>query len=129
MKKGIIILLILSFVLILCFMSAGFSHVSEDKKMYVNYNGTHKELEKEDCDEMNGLLNGHLQYWEFGIPACGFSKEVSLEFDDGMYYCIAQDECNTFRVSSSKKYFNVSERVMKRVKEILEKYGAHFPCV
>lgn len=62
----------------------------------------------------------------FVFPACGFDDNVYFSLGDSVFYP-ACDRCNLIKYKG--KYFEVSENDMEKIRQVLEKYGAYFPCV
>lgn len=59
-------------------------------------------------------------------PSCGFNANISLSFDDKTFM-IACDGCSIIKYNN--KYFNVSDSQIEQIHNIIQKYGAKFPCI
>lgn len=62
-------------------------------------------------------------------PSCGFSENVSLQFNDGQTFCIACDTCPIIYWKQKNKFFKISEKEKDQLYNILMAYGFAFPCV
>jgi len=63
---------------------------------------------------------------------CGFSIDISITMTNGrrsIMFCPANDGCPTLRIGNSNRYLTVSDEAIAILHEILEKYGAFFPCI
>jgi hypothetical protein len=64
-------------------------------------------------------------------PSCGFgSAEIIFEGKNKKISIYpACDGCDLMRVNDTEKYFSIGKENRKKLVEILEKYGAKFPCI
>ena len=93
----------------------------------VHDNNIKTELSNEDTKILADIFDGKKLYSTFSsTPSCGFSSDVSVKIGSETF-CFAMDGCFTVRVGLS--FFDVSKDENDIIKNILEKYGFHFPCV
>lgn len=104
--------------------------ISEYETVTLHFDDIVQELTAEESAKVIEILNGNTYKDVFtsGVPACGFSKEVSFEIN-GKFYCIAMDTCSRVRGFGSSRYFSVSEDGIDYIHALFEKYGGYFPCV
>lgn len=62
-------------------------------------------------------------------PSCGFSENISVEFDGSQTFCIACDTCPIIYWKEKDKYFRISENEKERLYNLLKPYGVFFPCI
>ena len=84
-------------------------------------------LTEKEIAELKLLFNNKRIYND--NPSCGFSEDIAIKFDDMMTFCIARDTCPIIYWKEKDKYFKISEEEQRVLYELLEKYGAFFPCV
>lgn len=104
--------------------------IKENAAVTLHFIDIFQELTAEESAKVIEILNGNTYKDVFtsGVPACGFSKEVSFEIN-GKFYCIAMDTCSRVRGFGSSRYFTVSEDEIDYIHALFEKYGGYFPCV
>ncbi len=84
-----------------------------------------EKVSAEDAKILKGILHGKNElYWD--NPSCGFNDFVSIRFGNNIF-SPACDNCNTIRYRN--KYFYLSDKEMRQVRRIMQKHGAHFPCI
>ena len=75
------------------------------------------------------ILDGNTYAPAFtGVPACGFSEDISLTVG-GRIYAIARDTCSTVKDCGKDKYFSTRDDEMTYIHTLFDKYGGYFPCV
>lgn len=62
-------------------------------------------------------------------PSCGFTEDVSVQFNKTEIFCIANDTCPIIYWKNKDRYFRISESEYSMLVDILEKYGFYFPCI
>lgn len=123
--------LICFFLMISCLMSlAGCreTKISEDATVTLHFNDIVQELTAEESAKVIEILNGNPYDPLSGVPACGFSKEVSFEIG-GRFYAVAMDTCNNMQDLGTLRFFDISEEGIDYIHALFEKYGGYFPCV
>ena len=123
--------LICFFLMISCLMSlAGCreTKISEDATVTLHFNDIVQELTAEESAKVIEILNGNPYDPLSGVPACGFSKEVSFEIG-GRFYAVAMDTCNNMQDLGTLRFFPVTEDEINYIHALFEKYGGYFPCV
>ena len=86
-------------------------------------------LTEEEAAQVIDILDGNTYAPAFtGVPACGFSEEISLTVGDRIY-AIACDTCSTVQDCSKGKYFSIRDGEMAYIHALFENYGGYFPCV
>ena len=123
--------LICFFLMISCLMSlAGCreTKISEDATVTLHFNDIVQELTAEESAKVIEILNGNPYDPLSGVPACGFSKEVSFEIG-GRFYAVAMDTCNNMQDLGTLRFFPVTEDEIDYIHALFEKYGGYFPCV
>ena len=123
--------LICFFLMISCLMSlAGCreTKISEDATVTLQFNDIVQELTAEESAKVIEILNGNPYDPLSGVPACGFSKEVSFEIG-GRFYAVAMDTCNNMQDLGTLRFFPVTEDQINYIHALFEKYGGYFPCV
>lgn len=127
--------LICFFLMICCLMSlAGCreTRISEDATVTLHFCDNDKdivqELTAEESAKVIEILNGNTYDPLPGVPACGFSKEVSFEIN-GRFYAVAMDTCNNMQDLGTLRFFPVTEDGIDYIHALFEKYGGYFPCV
>ena len=88
----------------------------------------HVKLEGEEAQKVAQILDNKVYDLFFGIPACGFDKDVSIRVN-GRIYAIARDTCNNGLDYGNLRFFSVSEQDMEYIHSLFEKYGGYFPCI
>lgn len=81
-------------------------------------------LDYTDTSKLKGIINYKVLYND--NPSCGFDDNISLRFDDKIF-SIACDGCPIIKYNG--KYISLSENEIILMHNIMEKYGAVFPCV
>ena len=123
--------LICFFLMISCLMSlAGCreTKISEDATVTLHFNDIVQELTAEESAKVIEILNGNPYDPLSGVPACGFSKEVSFDIG-GRFYAVAMDTCNNMQDLGTLRFFPVTEDEINYTHALFEKYGGYFPCV
>lgn len=89
-----------------------------------------QELTAEEAAKVIEIVNGNAfkSTFVYGVPSCGFSKEVSLKIG-GRYYAVAMDTCNNMQDLGTLQYFDISEEGVDYIHALFEKYGGYFPCI
>ncbi len=126
MKRIICLLAVFVCLMMLC--GCRETKIKEDAAVTLHFNDIVQELTAEESEKVIEILNGNTYDPLPGVPACGFSKEVSFEIN-GKFYCIAMDTCSRVRGFGSSRYFSVSEDGIDYIHALFEKYGGYFPCV
>ena len=96
---------------------AKLNYIYNDKNISIDLSTDESKLFKD-------IFNGKRLYND--SPSCGFSKNVSICFDD-LFFCVACDKCPIVKLNG--KYFKISEAEQKSLINIFEKYGGFFPCI
>lgn len=123
--------LICFFLMISCLMSltgCRETKISEDATVTLHFNDIVQELTAEESAKVIEILNGNPYDPLSGVPACGFSKEVSFEIN-GRFYAVAMDTCNNMQDLGTLRFFPVTEDEIDYIHALFEKYGGYFPCV
>lgn len=107
--------------------------ISEDATVTLHFccyeNDIVQELTAEESARVIEILNGNTYDPAFsGVPACGFSKEVSFEIN-GRIYAVAMDTCSKMQDLGTLQFFNISEEGMDYIHALFEQYGGYFPCI
>lgn len=63
-----------------------------------------------------------------GVPACGFTKDVSLKVGNRTY-AIACDTCKMVQDMGNLHFFSVTQEDIDYIHALFEKYGGFFPCI
>ena len=85
------------------------------------------QLNDNELTSIKNIFNGKIMYRE--NLYCGFSEEVSIKFDQGKTFCIAQDSCPVVYWKEKDKYITLSEDELTQLYKLLEPYGFSFPCL
>ena len=64
----------------------------------------------------------------FGVPACGFSEEISITID-GTTFALACDDCGTVKNCKNGTYIFISDEERDILEAIFTSRGGKFPCV
>ena len=108
------------------------TRISEDAAVTLHFccyeNDIVQELTAEESAKVIEILDGNPYEPLSGIPACGFSKEVSFEIN-GRFYAVAMDTCNNMQDLGTLRFFDISEEGIDYIHALFEKYGGFFPCV
>ncbi|MBQ8909941.1 MAG: hypothetical protein IJY91_02735 [Oscillospiraceae bacterium] len=130
MKRIICFLAVLACLMMLC--GCGETKIKEDAAVTLHFccyeNDIVQELTAEESAKVIEILNGNTYDPLPGVPACGFSKEVSFEIN-GRFYAVAMDTCNNMQDLGSLRFFPVTEDGIDYIHALFEKYGGYFPCV
>lgn len=62
-------------------------------------------------------------------PSCGFTADISIEFDDTHTFCFANDGCPLVYWKENNQYFRLTKDEQAQLYGILEQYGFFFPCI
>ena len=84
-------------------------------------------LLEQDIDMIIKIFNGNFMYND--NPSCGFSEDISIQFNDSEIFCFAHDTCPIVYWKNKNRYFKISDYQKAKLYEILYKYGFYFPCV
>lgn len=124
-------LIVLAVVLLNCFSSQNLN-VDFAERMTLKYDYSGKKINVQITDENDKRL---LISMCKGVaitdsPSCGFgTAEIIFEGKNQRISIFpACDECDLMRVNDTDKYITIGKENRKRLVEILEKYGADFPC-
>ncbi len=90
-------------------------------------NNINESLSQNDLSFLIDLFDNKIMYRD--NPSCGFTKNVSILFNDAEYFCFAYDTCLVVYWESRNKYFRLSDSEYKDLVEMLSKYGVFFPCI
>lgn len=86
-------------------------------------------LEEEEAEKVIAILDGHrYDPFFYGVPSCGFSKNISLKVGD-RHFAIACDTCNCIQDLDNQRYFEIPMENMEYIRSLFEKYGGYFPCL
>ena len=104
--------------------------IKENAAVTLHFIDIFQELTAEESAKVIEILNGNTYKDVFtsGVPACGFSKEVSFEIN-GRFYAVAMDTCNNMQDLGTLRFFDISEEGIDYIHALFEKYGGYFPCV
>lgn len=83
-----------------------------------------EKLNEDDLLTIENIINGKQLYQD--EPSCGFDENISLHFNNNIF-SVACDGCPIIKYNN--KYFSVSDSQIEQIHNIMEKYGAEFPCV
>ena len=130
MKKAIgitvaIILIIGIIILLVC--PPVFVSGSSDVYVVFQYGSKdiYEKVSDSEAQQVTQILNAHITF-DDPVPSCGFDDNIALIIGDKRF-CIARDNCPTVRYNG--KYFNVSQKQIDTLRNIMRSYGAYFPCV
>ena len=131
MKRHIIFLGSLLLISLLIFSFASCSKVEVAKGEIVavfRYGDTDitQILSDKDSETVRNIFGGKTMF--FDSLSCGFSENVALIIG-GDAYCIACDDCGIVYHVKEDKYFNLSDKENKALRELLGEYGFSFPCI
>ena len=62
-------------------------------------------------------------------PSCGFSEDVSIQFNQSQTFCIARDTCPIVYWMEEDRYIRLTEEEKLLLYDLLESYGFEFPCI
>jgi len=79
----------------------------------------------DEADTVIKMFNGKSFFSD--TPACSFGPECTILIG-GKFYHIAKDGCPLIKDDENGKYFKISDKECTSLHNILEKYGATFPC-
>lgn len=86
------------------------------------------DLSEKDLNTIKDIFNNK-KLWK-GNLSCGFTEDVAILLNDGsQVYCIACDTCPFIYYKNKDKYFTLTDEENTIIRNLLEKYGFHFPCV
>lgn len=83
-------------------------------------------LSKDDVIFIKNIFDGKLLYKD--SPACGFTENISIIFNNSQTFCIACDTCPLIYWKEKDMYFRLSETEREQLCEKLKSYGFFFPC-
>ncbi len=125
---SVIILGVLGLIFLLDSNKINITSVSEAEVIYVyGEKDISEELTEEELQELKSIFNGKRFYR--ANPSCGFSEDIAIKLDDAITFCIANDTCPIIYWKEAHRYIKLTEEEQQILYEILEKYGATFPCV
>ncbi len=109
--------------------TGAFDNINEAKVTfkYNEYSFT-SELSNTEISSICNVFSNRRLYRDF-LPACGFTKDISVCLNNSMTFCIATDCCPKIYWVEKRKYFRIPEKEKKQLHKILEKHGFFFPCV
>ena len=131
MKRLLRILIILTIALLLYSCGKTNTGNSDDVILTFDCDGENIQatLTEEEAARVIDILDGNTYAPAFtGVPACGFSEDISLTVG-GRIYAIAQDTCSTVKDCGKDKYFSIRDQEAAYIHILFEKYGGYFPCV
>lgn len=86
--------------------------------------GINKKIESEDLEALKKIFDGKRTFND--NPACGFSDDEALIFNDKYIFEFAHDGDYVIKYKNNGKYIDISEKEREQLEKILEKYGYHF---
>ena len=86
-----------------------------------------KKLSDEDLNTIKNIFNNKKLYKD--SPSCGFSENIAVVLDGTQIFCIACDNCPIIYYKNEGLYFKISDQENELLRNILTRYGFHFPCV
>lgn len=90
-------------------------------------NNINESLSQNDLSFLIDLFDNKIMYSD--NPSCGFTKNVSILFNDSEYFYFACDTCPVIYWENRNKYFRLSDSEYKELVEMLSEYGVFFPCI
>lgn len=84
-------------------------------------------LSEQDLDSIIEIFNNKSLYRD--NPSCGFTEDVSIQFNESETFCIACDNCPVIYWKNKNRYLGLSDDENSSLRDILKKYGYVFPCV
>lgn len=135
MKKSFIILLLLVVLILLFLFFMIFKPFKLNTKNFTKgkvvfkYNNINisETLSPNEFDTIKEIFKDKLLYKD--DLTCGFNEEISIVLDDNYIFSIACDGCGIIYYVNEKKYFNLSEKENKIIRDILIHHGFSFPCI
>lgn len=100
-----------------------------DVMLSYHYGDTDIDCEITDEAEIEMLRKIFNGYYVEDTPSCGFDDDISITFNDEIWFCPALDGCSMFRVRNTDMYISVTDEERAEFNAIVEKYGMVFPCV
>lgn len=134
MKKAVIylgiifvLILVVCTIFILCSKKTDMSFVKSGTAIfkYNKYN-TSQPLSDQDLDSIIEIFNNKSLYRD--NPSCGFTEDVSIQFNESETFCIACDTCPVIYWKNKDRYLGLSDYENSALRDILGKYGFTFPC-
>lgn len=126
--KKLFLVCCLSILVALCSCGINKVNISENAEGSVvfKYDNTQidEALDETESDQIKKILNNRELYYD--NPSCGFTENVSIRFNSKVF-SIACDKCSI--IKHNGKYLSVSDNDIAIIRNIMEKHGAHFPCV
>ena len=131
MKRLLTVLIILVVLFSLC--SCSETSVSKNSEVTLTFIYGEKNirvtLEDDEAEKVINILNGNnYDPVSFGVPSCGFDKNISLKIG-GRTFAIACDTCNCIQDLGNLRYFDIPKEDLEYIHSLFEKYGGYFPCI
>lgn len=90
-----------------------------------NEDNIRQTVSAEDTEKLKTILGG-FRWLDYDMPACGFDDNICIRLGNKSFSpACDRDPIIKFR----NKYFSLTEKEIEQIHIIMEKYGAHFPCV
>lgn len=136
MKKKYLILIIFVFVLVSVVL--GIMHFSvrktnmefaKEAEVCFIYGDvtTSQYLEDKDLETLKEIFDDKRMYKD--TPSCGFSKDISVRFNQSQTFCVARDTCPIVYWMEEDRYITLTEEEKLLLYNLLESYGFVFPCL
>ena len=127
---GVLIIVIVVFLGVTCFNTnrVNMKYVKEADVcfIYENTDVLHR-LDNKELELVKSIFNGKNVYKD--NLSCGFSKAISIKFNDEQTFCIARDTCPIVYWKEKNRYIWLTDDEKTQLYNLLEPYGFIFPCV
>ncbi len=90
-----------------CFVHIGSVESAESRYIRGDVNSV-KQLTDEEIKVLREIFNNKLMMKD--IPACPFSEDISIQFDNELTFWIGYDDCGTVYVKEKDMYIDLSDR-------------------
>jgi hypothetical protein len=84
-------------------------------------------LDDKEVEMLKEIFDNKRMYKD--TPSCGFSKDISVQFNQSQTFCIARDTCPIVYWMEEDRYIRLTEEEKGVLYNLLGTYGFTFPCV
>ena len=84
-------------------------------------------LDDKEVEMLKEIFDNKRMYKD--TPSCGFSKDISVRFNQSQTFCVARDTCPIVYWMEEDRYIGLTDEEKLLLYNLLESYGFEFPCV
>jgi hypothetical protein len=84
-------------------------------------------LDDKEVEMLKEIFDNKIMYKD--TPSCGFSKDISVRFNQSQTFCVARDTCPIVYWMEEDRYIRLTDEEKLLLYNLLESYGFEFPCV